>query len=294
MSVTTSVNITEIVQSEIISSQLIATAYENVVAARYATYIDGPGSPTASFPSMELDSVEVLTTEGTTSFSVTDLNSTEIAAVTAGVTGIYREISEFALETNMLGADGLENWVVNDGGILCATNLDNDLCALFGSFSALAGTSGVDLSVATIIQAIGNVDASNAKGKKVAVLDNQQLNDLRTDVATTGAALFTQPGVQSLMNNLGNVEGVAGEIFGVEIAWTNQTDTANTNADVCGWMGIDGSQSPTYASLAVRQVWAPRSKSLPNLRPATQGISVTHSFGVGRVSAFASKIVTDA
>ena len=294
---TTSTTLTEIVNSEAISRLMIAYGIDASVVAPLCAVLDISGLATGagSFPQWELDAVETVT-EGTTTMTNVSLQTTEIAAITAGEVGILREVTKYALATNMLGEEGLKRFIVEDGGRLNAVNMENDLCALFSGFATTVGATGADLSVANFVEAISRVEGlKNARGPKAAVLDDQQAFDLRAGVAASTGTVFANA-AKNLQDILMQREegGYVGSLFGVNCWQTNLTDTANTAADVVGWMGIDGSVSPNYASLGIVRLWAPSVQMVAMPSDSSEAIAITSAYGVGRISDFAVDLTTDA
>lgn len=293
---TTSTALTEIVNSEAISRLILAYGADASVVAPLCAVLDISGQATAagSFPQWELDATEDIT-EGSTTLSNVQLQTTEIAAITAGQIGVLREVTEYAAATNLLGEEGLRRFIVEDGAKLCTLDLENDLCALFSGFATTVGTSGSDLTVANFVEAISRVEGlKNARGRKAAVLDDQQAFDLRAAVAASTGTVFASA-AQQLQDVLMQREdnGYVGNLFGVEIFQTNLTDTANTNADVVGWMGIDARSNPSYASLGIVQLWLPRVRMLMLPDQVAEQVATTAAWGVGRISDFAVDITTD-
>jgi hypothetical protein len=293
---TLSTSLTEIVNSEYISTLIMMYGYDAMVIAPLCRTENLAGRATASvsFPQWELDAVSAVTTEGTTTLSNVELQTTEIANVTAAQVGILREVTELAKEVNMLGPDGLERFIVEDGGRLCMLNLENDLAALLSGFTTTVGSTGVDFSVANFVQAIATLDTKNARGQKVCVLDDQQAFDLRAAVAASTAGVFANSATaaQSVLN--ANSNGFVGELFGVPIWLTNLTDTANTGADVVGAMFINGATDPGFAGFGIALLWQPRVKMIPLPDQVSDQIAITMAYGVGRISDFGCDLTTDA
>lgn len=293
---TTKTSLTEIVNSEAIAELILMYAHDQTVIAPLVRVKDlaGLSTPTASFPQWELDAVSDITTEGTTALSNVELQTTEVAVISAAQVGILREVTDFAMATNMLGPDGLMQFIVEDGARLCMLEVENDLAALFSGFSTTVGTSTQDLTVANFVEAIAKLDTANARGRKVCVLDDQQAYDLRAAVAASTGTVFanSSQNLQSVLN--ANNAGYVGELFGVPIWLTNLTDTANTAADVVGAMFIDGNASPSYAALGMALLWQPRVKMVGLPDQAADQIAITMAYGVGRISDFGVDITTDA
>lgn len=292
---TTRTSITEIVNSEAIQEVIIMYGYDRTVISPLCRMADlrGKGSAVASFPQWELDATSDVTTEGTTALSNVELQTTEVATITAAAVGVLREVTLHAQATAMIGGDGLMRFVMEDGPRLCTLELENDLAALFSGFSTVVGATGVDLSVANFVEAIARLDTLNARGRKVCVLDDQAAFDIRAAVAaSTGTVFAGAPALQSVLH--ANSDAFVGVLFDVPIWLTNLTDTANTGADVVSCMFVDGNTNPDYASLGIALLWEPKVQQVALPDVLADQIAITMAYGVGRISAFGVNITTDA
>jgi len=294
---TTKTSLTEIVNSEFIAQVLLDYAADKIVVYPMTRVqsLAGLSAGTASFPAWEKDAGEDVTTEGTTTLSNVELQTTETATITAAQVGILREVTDYAMAVNTQGESGLMSFIVRDGAYLCTEMLEDDLCALFASASTSVGQTGTDLSVANFIEAMSKLDIAKARGRKVAVLHAQQASDLRTAVAASTATVFANAatGAQNILNAAS--DGYVGELFGVPIWLTNLADTANTGADVVGSMFIDANSNPSCTPYGVALLWEPRMKSLVLPDQVSTQIAITAAYGVGEILDYAHvKIVTDA
>jgi hypothetical protein len=143
--VTKIAEITEIVNSEWINPLILDYAIDNVVTAPLCSAVDLAGKATkvAAFAQWEKDSGADIT-EGT-GMTVDDLTLAEVTVTVAQV-GVFREVTDFAMETNILGRSGLESRIIQDGAALCSEMLEDDLVGLFSSATgATVGSTGVDL-----------------------------------------------------------------------------------------------------------------------------------------------------
>lgn len=287
--------LTEIVNAEYINPLILDYAIDKVVIAPLCSSVNlaGKASRVASFAQWEKDTAALDITEGT-ALEYEDLTTAD-TVVTVAQVGIAREVTDFAMETNILGREGIEQRIVLDGAQLCTEMLEDDLAALFADATgATVGTSGADLTVANFVEAIARMDTAKARGRKVCVLDDQQALDLRAAVAaSTGSVFAGQSNLQTVLN--ARSDAFVGTLFDVPIWMTNLTDTANAGADVVGAMFIDGQESPTYCAFGIAYLWMPRLKSLPVVTNTSTEYCVTMAYGVGSVGdAFAVKLVTDA
>lgn len=292
---TTGTSLTELVNSEFIEPLIIDYAIDKMVIAPLVrtSNLAGKATKTASFPRWLKDTAADLT-EGS-DLSNNELETSEVAVITAAQVGILREVTDLAADTTIMGPQGLMDFIVRDGAMLCTEMLEDDLAARFASASVTVGTSGSDLSVANFVEAIAKLDTAAVRGEKVCVLDDQQAFDLRAAVAASTATVFANAaaGAQSVLN--ARSDAYVGEMFGVRTWLTNLTDTANMGADVVGAMLINGATSPNYAPIGAAVLWQPRVKQLPDVATNSTLINVTMCYGEGETfDAAYVKLVTDA
>jgi hypothetical protein len=122
-------------------------------------------------------------------------------------------------------------------------NLTNALAALVGGFGTSQSTTGVDLTVAVFLAAIGDLErvssGTYAEGDVMAVLHTQQVTDLRSNFATTtsGALQWAQV-AQDIQVIKG--AGYRGRIFGVDVFASAYVPSANAGADRAGGLFARG------------------------------------------------------
>jgi hypothetical protein len=291
MSVTTNTSVTEIVNSEWIDPMIADYARDEFVIAELARTVDVRGKSTkaVSFPLWEKDTAEDITTEGVTTLTNNDLTLSE-TTVTVAQVGILREPTKFVERTQMLGEAGLVDYIAKDGGFLCSEMLEDDLAALFGSVTLSAGVSGQDLTVGTVLEAMGKRRTAKARGNPVLVLDDQQTIDFQADLGGTTAALFTGGANQSVMN--AESSGILGSFLGMEVRYTTLTDTADGGANVVGALLNTGVKE---ASLGVVVLWMPEMDKEINVTASTRLYAINACWGVGLINdGVTVKLVTDA
>lgn len=290
---TTSTSIVEIINSEQISMEISDYAMDAVVIAPTARVENLKATKVAAFPRWDKDTGADIT-EGTP-LSNNELTLSE-TTVTSAQVGILREILDFAAEVSIVGPQGLYDMVVADGVALCTEMVEDDLAAQFADATgATVGTSGADLSIANFVEAIAKLRTAKARGKYVCVLDDQQAYDLQAAVAAATGGVFANSGTdQSVLN--ARSDGYVGSLFGVPIAMTNLTDTANGAADVVGAMYVDASNDPKrHAALGIALNYMPRVRARMEPSHPSTIISITMAYGVDMIyPALAVKLVTDA
>lgn len=117
--------------------------------------------------------------------------------------------------------------------------LTNSIAAIVGGFSLAETTSGTNLTVATFLSAMGQLEAGSqasvAPGMVMSVLYPQQIGDLRDNFATaTAGALQWSPAAQDMMRLMG--AGYIGRLFGVDLFSSLYVPTATAGADSAGGM----------------------------------------------------------
>jgi hypothetical protein len=287
---TLSSSLTEIVNSEFISPQILDYAIDNTVIAPLCRVerLMGKATATAAFPRWIKDTGADLT-EGS-DLSNNELETSENTAVTAAMVGILREITDFAQDTTILGRAGLLQMVLEDGAKLCTEMLEDDLAAVFASASTSVGTSGADMTIANFVEALCQLDTNKARGPKWCVLDDQQSSDFLKAIAASTATTLTNEG-GSMLNQFTQSRS----FLGIPVYVTNLTDTANMAADVVGCMGVDGVAAPANAPIGIALLWEPRVKMASDPATVSDVLSITQAHGVGEISDFNYvKIVTDA
>lgn len=178
----------------------------------------------------------------------TDLTANELETTQASFSvveyGLLREPSDTAMEDATMLT--IEQIVANAVGILMDA-MNDDACALFAGLSNSSGSSGVDLSVANVNDALYQLARRGAKGELVGIFDNIQVEDFSNalEAASTNMAVYAGA-ADRLMNVSGdpnqgrNVEGYVLTYKGVPIYRQGLTDTANTGADVVGAIFVRG------------------------------------------------------
>jgi len=246
MAVTDTTALTELVNSEFINPLLLEYAIDYTVAAPYVNLLDLRGKATkkGAFPRWVLDTATDITNE-TTSLSNTTLETTEVT-ITAAEIGIRRDVSDAVLEETIIGR-ALFDFLIKDAGNLFAVSLDDDIVALFASFTGAVGTSGSNLTIANMVEAQATVRKQKMKGPLVYILDDQQALDYQAAQAASTATT-----VNSFFEvGTGIDSAYLGTFMGAPVWSSGLCDTANTAADVVGACFIDGSASPASGAIGM-------------------------------------------
>lgn len=283
--------LTEVVPAEFLPDILMQYQIDAMVVAPFAWAVSLPerSGKTFNFPQLVKDVATDITTEGTTEADATELETVE-TSVTVAQVALTRENSKLVERTNRYGADGLLAIEVRDAGMLLAEMVDDDLVALFGSITDAVGTSGADCTVANMLEAIAVERANNALGELAFVFDDQQANDVVTDLSVTGAAFFTGGNGHSLLSARAN--GHLGNFLGSEVVYTGLCDHGGGN--VTGALIVRGDTNPERASLGYVRLWDAEMEEVPKPKKLTKERTWNSAYGVGLIgNDFSCEITTD-
>jgi hypothetical protein len=202
-------------------------------------------------------------------------------------------------------ASSLINTIGRDAAEILATAVEDDIIALFSSFSASVGSTGVAVTAANMTDAISGIRnrGNRAPGGLVGCVSDVQMADLEDVFETVTTSWLSYPhGADRLLNlqpgpNNGMVDAHVLSYKGVPFFQSGLVDTANTAADDVGAVFIRGDVEANRPHCAIGMaVFRPvriatqRDESLR----ATE-IVVTRRCGVGiLVNSAGTKIVTDA
>jgi len=289
---TTTTTITEIVNSEWIDDAIGDYMIDSFVLAGpelcKVADLRGKHTKTYTFAYWEKDTGADIGTEGTTTLSANDMTLAEVQATCAQV-GILREPTKLAERTSMVD---LEQRIVEADGDLCVEMAEDDLAALFASITLSVGATGVNVSVANLVEALAKRRTAKANGAPAFVFDDQQVSDLTGELTTTTGVTWTAGHGQSLLAHASEVNGRCGEFLGVPCYYTNLTDTANAGADVVGALLNVGGKNP---SMAMAVIWMPELDKELNVAKSTRLYAINMCYGVALINDAPSvKIVTDA
>jgi len=290
MASSTTTTLTELVNSEFINPAILDYAHDYAVAAPYLNWQDlrGKGTNVGSFVRSVLDTATKPTNEVTElaseAFETTDVQLTGVEV------GVRRDVTDAALEETILGAQ-IFDLLSKDAGVLLGISLDNDIAALFGSITASVGATGVNLSIANMVEAQAQIRINGMRGQLVYILDDQQASDYQA--AQAAATSTTVNDFFSVANGIDS--GYLGTFMGAPVWQTGLCDTANAGADVAGACFIRGdvSKSNSWAGgVMTRDV---RSELQRDASLRSTEFVVTAKWGVGQVADEAGcSIITDA
>jgi hypothetical protein len=259
---TTTTTLTETVYAEYINPmfQGYAKHYSNP-SQFFRPFASGNGSPTISVPRLDSnqgtpndDGVAVDLEYNAT--EATDLSNVALSTSESNFSvseyGIMRTVTDTSLEDSVNGAQ-LISTILKDAASILMTAANDDGCALFAGLSNSTGSTGVDLSIANVDDALYTLAERGIIGSLVGVLDNQQMRDFFAALQATGTSMAVYAGAADRLM-AANVDGAqgrneAGETLrykGVTFHRSGLTDTANAGADVVGAIFLDGRDEANF------------------------------------------------
>lgn len=169
-----------------------------------------------------LAAAAVAESSGVAPVEYTETEITATAAKHAAVSRLTVEAQTFSRITNEA--------LIAEQGRGIARDIEDEIYDLFGAF-ATSVDAGVSMDTDTIMDCVFNVFNANAGmgSTLIAALDYSQVNDLRKQLLTSGAAVFSQPQQSTLLQGaMGNANGFAGSLPGVDVYQiTAFTDSGN-------------------------------------------------------------------
>lgn len=241
-------SVTELVYGEWISPYIQAYAGQYKNPSQFLSRWDPQnGASTVSVPRWDSnqgnpndDGVSVDTEMNATEGS--DISATELTTSDSTFSiaeyGLRRDPSDNTIE-DAISAEALISYIAVDGSSNLMAAANDDVCALFASFSNSSGSTGVDLSIANVDDTLYGLADRGIVGDLVGIFDNQAVRDFLNALQATGTSMAVYAGsVDRQMSTTfsgdqgRNVAGFVGTYKGVELYRQGMTDTANAGADV--------------------------------------------------------------
>lgn len=262
MPATQSSSVSTTIYAKYIEELVIGYQYDDLTVTprfRFKSLI-GEKTTTASFPRAVKNSSAIVA--GTPATETTALATSEFTTTSVDIAvsrvGIAREITATVMEDSVFSSALEIDSLVRDAAKLFGEFYDTASTALFSSVTATVGLTGTGLTIATLVNAVGQQRANKARGKQMISLhDNQmrQLQQAQVASQSTPWGAFFKPNADSSQ--------YGGEIMGAEI-WASGLNPTS-GADRLGCIFVDGQQAPTYCAFAFVMKRLPSSLTLPNV-----------------------------
>jgi len=219
----------------------------------------------------------------------TELGNTALTSasvtLTASEIGIMATITDVLEVSDIPAAHGAR---LKQLGRAIGDKLDVDICALFSGFSSAVGSTGVDITLANLLDAIYTLEVADAAGlgSLVAVLHPRQTADLRAELEADAASIYTGKSDSSITKAMA---GYFGDWFGIDIFQSTNVPTANAAADRAGGVFVRD-----YA-LGLVQKWSAKVETMRWAPIRGYVLVATAMYGVGEIEDSAGvEVTTDA
>lgn len=309
----TTTSLTELVYAEWISPYIQSFAHQYMNPSQFfARWDPQNGSSTVSVPRWDSsqgtvgDDGAAVDTEFNTSeasdIAATDMTTSD-STFSISEYGIRRDPTDTAIE-DAISAQALISYIATDSTSNLMAAANDDGCALFAGLSQSTGSTGVDLSVANVDDALYSLADRGIIGSLVSVLDNQQMRDFMNGLQATGTSMAVFAGsadrqmATQFSADLGrNIEGWSLRYKDTDFYRQGLTDTANAAADVVGAIFVRGDDE-TNRPMATFGQGSRRDFRIETQRDAskrTTEVITTMRWGCGETQdTSGQKLVTDA
>lgn len=279
---TTSYN--DVSYTAIINDEVLDALMATVVTPALLDFYDLAGEPSNGVKIPKADKFTAAAVAEGTELTNTALTSASVT-ITASEIGIQATITDVLELSDIPAAHGAR---LRQLGRALGDKLDVDITALLGGFSTVVGSTGVDITLSVILDAIYNLEVNDAAslGGLVGVFHPRQTADLRTEFEADSASLYQGSSDARISKAM---SGFFGSWFGVDIFQSTNVPTVNAAADRGGGIFVRN-----YA-LGMAQKWAAKVETMrwPPIRGWV--LVATAMYGVGEVEDSAGvEVATDA
>ena len=192
----------------------------------------GRGSAVLQVPVLGLDGYDILASAADGAVVGNTTMSNLNASLTIGRYALRYDFTDLAGLTDSIGLNAQRLAESMVGSTLMA--FQSALCDVIDGFTAVAGTTSVDMSVDDFYSAQFALTLASVPGPYICVLHPRQLADFQSSLrAEYGATQFVQA-TQEMLNIKG--QGFAGAFNGVDVFVSSKCPTANAGADRAGAM----------------------------------------------------------
>lgn len=219
----------------------------------------------------------------------TELTNTALTSASVTITsseiGIQATITDVLELSDIPAAHGAR---LKQLGRAIGDKMDVDICALFAGFDTSVGSTGVNIALSDLLDAIYNLEVNDAAGLGglVGVLHPRQTADLRTELEADTSVIYTNTSPSSITKASA---GYFGSWFGIDIFQTTNVPTANGAADRAGAVFVRD-----YA-LGMAHKWSAKIETMRWAPIRGWVLVATAMYGVGEIEDNAGvEVTTDA
>lgn len=223
--------------SAVLSQMIAVKLYDTATLVNHPSIMrvnPAPGSTTVQIPVISWGANGMSAVAENASVANTALTTSSVTCVLARQ-ALRRQISDLAQVTAQgVPLDVTLQGLADDMSAAWSKRGTTMISALASGFSNSVGSTGVDLSVTAFYNAIFSLQLTANSGQFVAILHNQQINDLMSSLRSESGPGQYLAATQEMLNAKG--PGFKGQLFGVDLFGTNTVATANAGADYLGMM----------------------------------------------------------
>ena len=281
---TTTTTYNDVQYTAIITDEVLDALMATVVTPALLDFYDLAGQASTAVKVPKADKFTAAAVAEGTELINTALTSSSIT-ITASEIGIQATITDVLDLSDIPAAHGAR---LKQLGRALGDKLDVDICALFSGFTTGVGSTGVDITLANLLDAIYNLEVNDAAGlgSLVGVLHPRQTADLRTELEADQASIYMSSSDSRITKA---TAGFFGNWFGIDIFQSTNVPTANLGADRAGGVFVRD-----YA-LGMAQKWAAKMETMRWAPIRGWVLVATAMYGVGEVEDSAGvNVTTDA
>jgi N4-gp56 family major capsid protein len=248
---TTTSTYDDVSYAAIITDQVLDALMAVVVTPALLDFYDLSGEASKAVKIPKADKFTAAAVNEGTELTNTALTTTSVTGTAAEI-GIQATVTDVLELSDIPAAHGAR---LRQLGRALADKVDVDICALMAGFSSVVGATGVNITLANLLDAIYTLEVADASslGALVGVLHPRQTADLREALDAESGAVYGGAGFQAALTD-GRMSksqaGYFGNFFGIDIFQSTNVPTANGGADRAGGIFVRD-----YA-LAMVQKWA--------------------------------------
>jgi len=252
---TTSATYDDVQYAQIIENEVKDALMAVVVTPALLDFYDLSGQPSAGVKIPKADKFTAAGVNEGTELANTPLTSASVTGSAAEI-GIMATITDVLELSDIPAAHGAR---LRQLGRALGDKIDVDICALLAGFGTAVGSTGVNISLSNVLDAIYTLEVADAAnlGPLVFVGHPRQTADLRTELEADAASLYTSTSPNRLSRA---VAGQWGSWFGIDFFQSTNVPTANLGADRAGGIFVRNyalAMCQKYASKVEAMRWPP-------------------------------------
>lgn len=256
---TTMTTYDDVSYASIITDEVLDALMAAVVTPALLDFYDLSGEASKAVKIPKADKFTAAAVAEGTELQNTALTSTSVTG-TASEIGIQATITDVLELSDIPAAHAAR---LRQLGRALADKLDVDICALFAGFTNAVGSTGVNISLANLLDTIYTLEVNDAAGlgSLVGVLHPRQTADLREALDAETGTVYGGAGFKMTFNELAKAQaGYFGTWFGIDIFQSTNVPTANAGADRAGGVFVRNyalAQVQKWAAKVEPMRWAP-------------------------------------